>query len=838
MDMWIANDVRAELTRRFSARWKLEAGRRLIRAENLKLVAGHCVAFALILTLVGLGGSTAFADGTITVTWAGKSAGVPLRVGETAVLDFDGTIEPLIWESSDGTIDPPGATARRVNFTPTPSTESTRQVRVWASVHWHEVSINVSGPAPRFVNVTLAPLGPKPWGPGCDQYKITGEIENLPGGDYKVALYMHNWSFFRPDQKYEDEVDPVTKAFEFDTIIIDGVEAPCFTADKDRIVLTLIPREMTDAGVVQDIVPSWIGQGFFDPITGSLVPYRWTEPSIEATIDGVAWTASMDPPHPPFTAALGHAYSTHYFSSNDTHPNPAIQNLLRRFSPCQVDDVANYATCDLVPASMEELPRYLIRSHRDFDQFFLYDQAIAAIALIHADERSAAEKILNALDLLQVTTGPKAGSWPISWNYAGENPDGEPETFSGAVAWAVMAANTYRLKYNDERYHVADGMARLALKYLDGLRVVPVVDWSVTPDPDAWENTRPVPMCLAPCDLSGFDQSKVASFEHNIDAYSAFRGFLFFRSLDPDLADFVTAKNDILDFIKSMWNPSLTQSRFYQGLRDIENGVPDDSFALDAQSWAVLALGYEYGALGDEYIKEALDTSCRMVFDPAGYINYGAKGIRGFHDNPDQPGFVWFEGTLGQALSANLFYDVPITPEREVWACHGRDGNEFIDELELSGILVGDGGYIYATYNDVDGGPSSSSSIAGTAWMYFAKENYNPFRPWDYLPDLVPYSECEIVGGEVTVTVTNWGRAEAPASKLRISYSASPSFEVDVPRLAYGAQSVVVIVPPCTSFDPSCYMRLDADADGAIFELGAGAEVNNTRICGIGSPAL
>ena len=42
MDTQIANDVRAEPTRRFSAQRKLEAVGRLMRGESLELVAREC----------------------------------------------------------------------------------------------------------------------------------------------------------------------------------------------------------------------------------------------------------------------------------------------------------------------------------------------------------------------------------------------------------------------------------------------------------------------------------------------------------------------------------------------------------------------------------------------------------------------------------------------------------------------------------------------------------------------------------------------------------------------------------------------------------------------------
>jgi hypothetical protein len=88
------------------------------------------------------------------------------------------------------------------------------------------------------------------------------------------------------------------------------------------------------------------------------------------------------------TTVLG--FGTYYLRAGWTNHEPSqtaqdvsIRNLMDRLSPCYVDDSP---ACNLDPPLASDPPRYLIRSYRDMDTFFLYDQALAAIAFVGADD--------------------------------------------------------------------------------------------------------------------------------------------------------------------------------------------------------------------------------------------------------------------------------------------------------------------------------------------------------------------------------------------------------------------------------------------------------------------
>jgi hypothetical protein len=73
--------------------------------------------------------------------------------------------------------------------------------------------------------------------------------------------------------------------------------------------------------------------------------------------------------------------------------------------------------------------------------------------------------------------------------------------------------------------------------------------------------------------------------------------------------------------------------------------------------------------------------------------------------------FVWSEGTLGQVLAMN----------KAGFQCAKKD---FI--AEVNKMKKADGGIAYAT-SATNPDFTTSSSVAGTAWMYFASNGINPF---------------------------------------------------------------------------------------------------------------
>lgn len=368
------------------------------------------------------------------------------------------------------------------------------------------------------------------------------------------------------------------------------------------------------------------------------------------------------------------ARGMHYVLGDAGHGDPQIRNLLGRLSTDTVGDGR------------------LIRSFRDLDAFFLYDQAVAIVALAHAGEQGAAEQILLALDHLQRADG----SWWFSYDYQGGSPwpaEGDHRP-SGAIAWVVMAANAYESAFDDPGFAA---MAASALDYLDARRTP--VEYACIPS---------APVRFAPVDspTTPWDETRVVSLEHNLDALAAFEGYAALH----DAPAYAEIANEIRQFAESMWRGN----RFYAGF-DLAAGSPNGvEQYLDLQSWGALALGPEWSG--------GLDFNCSHLFDTAGFISQVAAGVHGFFDlrvAGAEPAhrFVWTEGTAGmilaleQAAAAGEAVDCP-------------DPAALL--LHLDALADSDGGIPYAT-TTTNPDFSTSSSVAGTAWLYLAREGINPF---------------------------------------------------------------------------------------------------------------
>ena len=83
--------------------------------------------------------------------------------------------------------------------------------------------------------------------------------------------------------------------------------------------------------------------------------------------------------------------------------------------------------------------------------------------------------------------------------------------------------------------------------------------------------------------------------------------------------------------------------------------------------------------------------------------------------------FVWSEGTLGQVLAMNKVQKIH---KKEV-NCQGKNSNEYLENIFK--MKKPDGGIAYSTPTP-NPDFTNSSSVAGTAWLYFAVNDFNPFQ--------------------------------------------------------------------------------------------------------------
>lgn len=338
---------------------------------------------------------------------------------------------------------------------------------------------------------------------------------------------------------------------------------------------------------------------------------------------------------------------------------------------------------------------------------FVYDNALAGIALVACGQRDAARRIADGV-VAGVTRDRHYHDGRIRNAYrAGAISDGpvplpgwwddqskrwfedryQVGTATGNVAWAALLL-------------LATYEATHAQRYLDSARTM--MGWV---DKQTFDSQAPAAF------IGGYFAHEPSpqrqgwkSTEHNVDAYAAFRWLSRYDS-DPRWR---TGADRARQFVQSMWQPG--EGRFAIGTRDdgrTLNAIPS---ALDASLWPLIAIPDAAGKW-----QRALDWARNR---------HGVKGGYGFNANPDG---IWTEGTGQAAL---------------VLRASGREG----DATALWPILVAQrapSGLLFATPDPrirtgLQIGPDSKTDdfyyfhlphLGATAWAVLAATGWNPFQP-------------------------------------------------------------------------------------------------------------
>lgn len=334
----------------------------------------------------------------------------------------------------------------------------------------------------------------------------------------------------------------------------------------------------------------------------------------------------------------------------------------------------------------------LIKSFTNHSQSYIYDQALAIIAFSQAGDQTSARSLLQGLKSLQL----KDGSLYFSYYMDGKSPypsEGD-KRFAGAIAWVALSAVHYQKQFKSKEF------VNFNYKILSHLKK--------EMKPIEVQGKKSLALRFAPQDVSsaGFSYSNTAALEHNLDAYSAFKHF---RELNPK-SKFDSEINHLRGFILSMWDKN--HSHFWSGATISDGRINKSELYLDNQTWSLLAL--DESDLQGIKPKKALELNCET------FLVKNHEGITGFMDSkptrrPASSQFVWSEGTLGQVLAM-----------KKVNAkCDDYDTDSFISWVEK--MKKQDGGIAYST-STPNKDFTTSSSVAGTAWLYFAQKGINPFQ--------------------------------------------------------------------------------------------------------------
>lgn len=335
---------------------------------------------------------------------------------------------------------------------------------------------------------------------------------------------------------------------------------------------------------------------------------------------------------------------------------------------------------------------------------FVYDNALAGIALTACGDTAQAKRIADAL-LIAAAHDPgfkdgrlrnayRAGAikgtrvvLPGYWDTHGNfwNQDAyQVGTATGNVGWAALLLLTVYEKSHDPRY------LQGALAQLGWVRAHTLGKGT----PEGYEGG-----------VFGYDNAQRTqhwkSTEHNIDIYAAARWALTYHH-DPELAEQARIAGT---FVKSMWSAS--QHRFYIGTLDNGTTLSREKSGLDSQVWPLLAF-------------RPTPAGWNQVWSWVTAQHRSGNGY-GYRRHPDG---VWTEGTaqVAAALQADG-KPVPASLWQLLSAQRSPDGMFYATPQARIGT-------------DLAIGPDSTHAdfyyyhlphLGATAWIALAATRWNPF---------------------------------------------------------------------------------------------------------------
>lgn len=366
----------------------------------------------------------------------------------------------------------------------------------------------------------------------------------------------------------------------------------------------------------------------------------------------------------------------------------------------QVSAVTEEALIKNLKSRIHDLPKNqgsLIKSFDNHTQSYIYDQALAVIAFSKSGDKFNATKLMKGLKALQMSDGSLYFSYYM--NGVSPYPIEGDRRIAGAIAWVAMAATHYQHQFKSDEFKIFN------------LKILHYLKNQMTEVKIKGIKTKAVR--FAPHDIAStpFNENDVIALEHNLDAFSAFTHYGKINKTD----DWQKSADDLKSFILQMWDKR--NDHFWSGAMVKDGVVAKSELYLDNQTWSLLAL--DNNELKEISTEKALRLNCEEFF-------VKKDGISGFMDSkpsnrPSKHSFIWSEGTLGQILAMKK---VSQLHSKEI-LCNNMKAEDFLQSIKK--MKKNDGGIAYATPND-NPDFTTGSSVAGTAWLYFALGNINPFQ--------------------------------------------------------------------------------------------------------------
>lgn len=333
------------------------------------------------------------------------------------------------------------------------------------------------------------------------------------------------------------------------------------------------------------------------------------------------------------------------------------------------------------------------------DAAYLYDNAVAAVALVGCGNGGQARRIGDAIlfalghdrfwkdgRLRNASLAERAAVAPVKlpgWWEPKQNGWVEDRyqvgSDSGNMAWAILGLLAVHQASGDARYR--DGAARIGqalLQWQSGTKGFTGGALGHEPKPQilSWKST-----------------------EHNTDIAAAFAGLA--RATGDKV--WTARANTAEQFVESMW---LADCRCFAAGTGSDGITPNPMLALDAQLWPLMALPGAQARYG-----EAAKTAQAKLGQSGGLAySQGSKGL-------------WTEGTAQAALYFKLAGDKAAAEKYE---------------MAVRGMRQADGGYLASSIAASTGFRMESDPtqprqyfriphLAALSWAALAERGYNPF---------------------------------------------------------------------------------------------------------------
>jgi hypothetical protein len=419
--------------------------------------------------------------------------------------------------------------------------------------------------------------------------------------------------------------------------------------------------------------------------------------------------------------------------------------------------------------SRPSAPRFLvsyetIKSSNSFDSVqrnaaYVYDNAVALIALLNAGDLAHARTIADAMLYAQahdrffldgrVRNAYQGGDINLppgwlpnnraatvrmpGWYDAGRTTWLEDETQvssnTGNIAWSMLALLYFYEETKEQKYLTAvDKLGNWVLANTSDSRG----SGGFAAGYDGWEGgaaAGSTGSCASAVFVNGQCKRLYKSTEHNIDLYSAFSRLYLIEGLDQWKQAAQAAKG----FFLSMWDP--VEDKFWTGTGEDGVTVSTNVIPLDIQAWSIEALGVDAGP----YVK-ALDYAEANHKTTLGY-GFKQNGGNACGDN------TWFEGTSQVAIAYLL------SGNRAKW--QAILGGIHSVQTASGVVPATDGSCLNTGFTLNDGQPWEyfpRGHVGATAWLGLAEAGMNPFRSELYAPRVLPTVKVTPSSSSITMT--------------------------------------------------------------------------------------